>query len=139
MLDAKFSLLACLRQALARLRYVKNHTVPFPNMTAVFPEDDNLFMDELFRYFHLNFGYDLARSVAGEVCSEMHSSRGSCRLPKIYRQYLAPWANPQDQPSRTHSATVSTLPSAGATRAVRRPRHNRCKLAPFFQEWDFGL
>jgi len=113
MLEAKFSLLARLRQARARLRYVKNYTVPFPNMTAVFPEDDNLFMDELFRYFHLNFGYDLARSVTGEVCSEMHSSRGSSRLPKIHPQYLASWANPQDQPAEPTLRLSQRVPVPG--------------------------
>src|SRR5580704_12834419 len=75
MSDAKFSFSAHLRQALAPLPYVERHTAPFPNMTTTFPEDDGLFIHELFRCFPSNLGYDLARSVKGEVCSEMHSSR----------------------------------------------------------------
>jgi hypothetical protein len=55
-LEAKFSVMLGLGHADPRLRYVRN-------ITATFPEDDNLFIHLLFPHFHLNLGYDSARSV----------------------------------------------------------------------------
>src|SRR5580704_15939627 len=116
MSDAKFSFSAHLRQALAPLPYVERHTAPFPNMTTTFPEDDGLFIHELFRCFPSNFGYDLARSVKGEVCSEMHSSRGPSCLPP------EPTLRPSD---------FVPMPSQ---HALCGDRYNRFELAPFFRQ-----
>jgi hypothetical protein len=65
-------------------------------ITATFLEDDDLFIQRQFSHFRLNFGYDPPRSnVKGEVCSEMHSSRNSGRLPKAHQQHVTSGAYPQ--------------------------------------------
>jgi len=51
MLEAKFCVTLRQRHADPRLRHVWNITAPFP-------EDDNLFIHEIFPHFHLNLGYD---------------------------------------------------------------------------------
>ena len=96
MSEAKFSLPVRLRRASALLRDVETASL-FPNMTAAFLGDDNLFMRELFRCFHPNLFYDLARSVKGEVCSEMHSSRVSGCLPKGRQPFVASGTMIQDR------------------------------------------
>ncbi len=132
MLEAKFSAMRRLRHADPQLRYVRN-------ITASLPEDDKLFIRKLFLHFRLNLGYDFARSVNGEVCSEMHSSRDSGRLPNI-QQYMALGANPQDQ---------APEPTLRACNSVPLPRQDALRRGldtmdvswlPFSsQVGDFGL
>jgi len=64
MWEAKFSVMPRLRRAGPRRRYVRNTYCAFPNVTATFQEDDNLFIHELFPHFRPNLVYDLVRSVA---------------------------------------------------------------------------
>ncbi len=111
MSETKLSLPVHLRQASARLRYLRNRIASFPNMTATSPEDDNLFIRELFRHFLPKLVYDSARSVKGEVCSEMHSSRVSC-LPR-FKPYVASGASPQDQPAETILRSSICVPMPG--------------------------
>jgi hypothetical protein len=113
MSPAKFSVMLRPRHADPRLRYVWNDTA-HPNITVTFPEDDNLFMQELFPHFHLNLGYDSARSVVkSEVCSEMHSSQGSGRLPNVHQQYEGLGADPQDQPAEPALQPSNSVPMSG--------------------------
>jgi hypothetical protein len=65
---AKFSVMLRPRHADPRLRYVRNDAA-HPNMTAFFPEDDNLFIHEVFPCFSLNLGYDFARSSSKARCA----------------------------------------------------------------------
>jgi len=110
---AKFSVMLRPRHADSRLRCVRNDAAR-PNITATFPEDDNLFMQELFPHFHLNLDYDSARSVVkGEVCSEMHSSQGSSHLPKVHQRYNGLGADPRDQPAEPALQPSNSIPMSG--------------------------
>jgi hypothetical protein len=131
-LEAKFSVMMRLCHADPRLRYVRN-------TTANFPEDDNLFIQLLFPHFHLNLGYDSARSVVKrEVCSEMHSSQGSGCLPGVHPQYMASEADPQDQPAEPTLQPSSSVPIPGQHEL--RGGFDTNKLAAVSrQEGDSGL
>jgi hypothetical protein len=106
-LEAKFSVMLRRCHLDPRFRYVRN-------ITATFPEDDNLFIQELFPHFHLNLGYDFARFfVKGEVCREMHSSQGSGCLPSVYQPYMALGADPEDQPAEPTLQPSNSVPMPG--------------------------
>jgi hypothetical protein len=124
-LEAKFSVMLRLGRADPRLRYVRN-------ITATFPEDDNLFIHLLFPHFHANVGYDSARSVVkGEVCSEMHSSHGSGCLPSVHQQYVALGAGPQDQPAEPTLQPSNSVPMPGQHELCGGLDTNRVNWLPF--------
>jgi hypothetical protein len=77
------------RDRRTEIRYVRNITVPFP-------EDDNLFIQELIAALPLlTLGMISSTSPSKLRCvGEMHSSHDSGGLPDVHLQYMALGANP---------------------------------------------
>jgi hypothetical protein len=86
--DSDGAMTSC-RDRRIEIRYVLNITVPFP-------EDDNLFIQELIAVLPLlTLGMISSNPPSKPRCvGEMHSSRDSGGLPDVHLQYMALGANP---------------------------------------------